>query len=453
MAFIPHSSENIEAMLQALEVSSIEDLFDEIAPSLRTEGLDKAKVPASINEAQANRWLTQLSQQDRQPLSFLGAGAYEHHIPAVVWDLVSRGEFMTAYTPYQAEASQGTLQVIYEYQTMMASLMGHEVSNASMYDGATALAEAILMTVRLQKKKQKVLVPETLPPHYGDAITTLLVQQDIELVTLPLDEEGGITCLDRLPKEALDEVAALVIPQPNFLGCLEFVDELTDWAHGHGMLVIGCVNPLAMSLLKEPGQWGEKGADISCGSGQPFGVPLASGGPYFGFLCCKKAYIRQLPGRIVGKTVDKTGREGYTLTLQAREQHIRRSKARSNICTNQGLLMTAATIYMSLMGPHGLYQIAGRCHTQTKKLAERLAILPGVKIKFTTPYFHEVVIELPTAVESVLSQLLQHGVQGGYALNQYDPQWGEALLICATETKSDEDIDYFYAQLKAALGA
>jgi len=291
--------------------------------------------------------MSKRARQDEVELCFLGAGAYEHHIPAAVWDLANRGEFLTAYTPYQAEASQGTLQLIYEFQTMIARLTGMEVANASVYDGATALAEAMLMAVRANKsnKSKKIVVAGNLNPRYLAVCRSIVTNQGLELESLPIDSSSGTVSTDDL--SALTDAAALVISYPNFFGGLDPVDGLTDAAAAAGALVIGVVNPTAMALLRPPGCWGERGADIVVGEGQPLGIPLASGGPYLGFMCCRKAYVRQMPGRIIGRTLDQTGQPGYALTLQAREQHIRRSKATSNICTNQGLLVTAATIYLS----------------------------------------------------------------------------------------------------------
>jgi glycine dehydrogenase subunit 1 len=352
MPFIPHTEEDIRAMLAVMNVASIEDLFDEIPESLRHASL--TDIPQGLTEMELSRLMRERAKLDSGLLCFIGAGAYEHHIPAAVWDVASRGEYLTAYTPYQAEASQGTLQLLYEYQTMMASLMGLDVSNASLYDGASALAEAVLMAVRANRtnKSERVLIPRTLHPHYRQVVQAIVAQQGIEIIEIPFDASTGCINLASLEKFAGD-VTALVIPQPNFFGLLEDVDALTNWAHQQNALAIGIVNPLATALLKAPGQWGQKGADIAAGEGQPLGVPMASGGPYYGFLCCKQEFVRQLPGRIVGRTVDLEGKQGFVLTLQAREQHIRRAKATSNICTNQGLLVTASTIFMSLMGPKG----------------------------------------------------------------------------------------------------
>lgn len=451
MPFIPHTAQDIKEMLGTIGAASIEELFSEIPADLRNTNL--TGVMPSLTEMQLARLMRARAQQDGGLTCYIGAGAYEHHIPAAVWEIASRGEFMTAYTPYQAEASQGTLQLLYEYQTMMASLVALDVSNASLYDGASALAEAILMAARSNKKKQvqRILLPETVHPHYRETVKAIVSQQDIEIVTVPYDKQTGRITLAILEKLAGQDVTALVIPQPNFFGALEDVDLLTNWAHQQGGLVIGVVNPLAMALLKPPGQWGQSGADIACGEGQPLGVPLASGGPYYGFLCCKKEFVRQLPGRIVGRTVDLDGKQGFVLTLQAREQHIRRAKATSNICTNQGLLVTASTIYMSLMGPKGLRDVALACHQNLALLKQKLTAIAGVKLVFDGPLFNEMVLRLPMPVDAVLQALATENIQGGYALSKAYPELGECLLVCATETKVAADFDEFAKKLQAVL--
>jgi glycine dehydrogenase subunit 1 len=401
---------------------------------------------------QVTRLLGERASQDGMPLCFAGAGAYEHHIPAAVWQIATRGEFYSAYTPYQAEASQGTLQLIYEYQTMISNLTGMDVSNASLYDGASGLAEAVLMAVRgnRKSKSKRILIPRTVHPAYRKAVNTIVRNQGITLEELDYDRSNGIIDPESLPAEPSD-FTALIIPQPNFFGALEEVDALTDWAHKHNALVIGVSNPTSLALITPPGEWGEKGADIACGDGQPLGIPLSSGGPYYGYLCCKQALVRQMPGRIVGRTVDLDGKEGFTLTLQAREQHIRRSKATSNICTNQGLMVTASTIYMSIMGADGLQHTALASHQNTQKLISKLEALDTVETVFERPYFHEKVIKVKTNAKALLEKLAQQNIVGGYALEDEYPELENAILVCATETKTDEDIDAFVEALKSAV--
>lgn len=458
MPFIPHSEADVSAMLKAIGVASIEDLFDEIPLALKIESL--AKVPPGLSEMDVTRLLKERAAQDGTPLNFAGAGAYEHHIPAAVWAIVSRGEFYSAYTPYQAEASQGTLQLIYEYQTMMTRLTGMDVSNASLYDGATALAEAVLMAERCAKKgPRRVLVPRSVHPAYRKTLHTIVSLQNIEVVEFDFCHEGangGGVSPDWLAQQDFGAFTALVIPQPNFFGVLEDVDALTDWAHSKGALVIGVVNPVSLAVLKAPGEWGsagsgKQGADIVCGDGQPLGVPLASGGPYFGILACKQEFVRQMPGRIVGRTTDLDGREGFALTLQAREQHIRRAKATSNICTNQGLLVTAATITMAMLGPEGVRRIAANSMANTRALRDKLTRIPGVRPLFSRTCFHEIALVLPKPASEIIERLAEENIVAGVALGEEFPELGDALLVCATETKTVADLDRFASAMARKL--
>jgi len=449
MPFIPHTEADITAMLTSIGAPNIDALFDEIPVQLRSGKL--TQVPEGMNEMQVNRLMSERATLDTPLLNFIGAGAYEHHIPAAVWQLATRGEFYSAYTPYQAEASQGTLQVLYEFQTMMASLTGMDVSNASLYDGASGLAEAILMAVRAHKTSRKVLIPASVSPIYRSVVQSIVKLQGIQLVEIPFDGTTGTVNFEALQQHAGSELAALVIPQPNFFGVLEEVDALTNWVHEQNALAVGLVNPLSLALLTPPGNWGTKGADIAVGEGQPLGVPLSSGGPYFGFLCCKQALVRQMPGRIIGRTVDLDGKTGYTLTLQAREQHIRRAKATSNICSNQGLMVTAATIHMALLGADGLRRAAVASHNQTAALASLVADIPGVKLAFHRPHFHEIVLQLPKPAAAVLEKMELQGVLGGYSLSEHYNQLGNAILVCATETKTDTDLQRYTDALRVAL--
>jgi glycine dehydrogenase subunit 1 len=452
MPFIPHTKQDTAAMLAKIGVPSIESLFDEIPASLRIDEL--AEIKPGLTEMEISRLMLDRAAKDQPLLNFMGAGAYEHFIPAAIWDIAQRGEFLTAYTPYQAEASQGTLQLIYEYQTMMASLMGTDLANASLYDGASALAEAILMAVRVNQKSKsrRILVPKTVHPAYRKVIKSLVASQGIVIEELSFSLTDGNMDPASLTQFSGQDITALVIPQPNFFGVLEETDALTSWAHQQNALAIALVNPLSLALLKEPGKWGDTGADIICGEGQALGVPLSSGGPYFGFMGCKQAYIRQMPGRIVGRTIDTEGKSGFTLTLQAREQHIRRSKATSNICTNQGLMVTAATIYLSLLGNKGLRHIASACHKNMLNLRDKLAqIKGGIRILFNRPFFHEAVIQFDKPVEQVLSALAAAGIQGGYSLAEDYPELGQSLLVCATETKTDTDLEKYVQHLEQIL--
>ena len=449
MPFIPHTDADVSEMLGAIGAASIEELFEEIPAALRADGL--ANIPEGLPEMAIMRLMTERAQSDGHRLNFIGAGAYEHHIPAAVWQIATRGEFYSAYTPYQAEASQGTLQVLYEFQTMMASLTALDVSNASLYDGASALAEAILMAVRAGKSARRVLMPRSVHPHYRDCVRTIVLNQGVEIVELPFSRMTGATTLESLEAAGAGGIAAVVIPQPNFFGVLEDVDELTHFAHAHGALAIGLVNPLALALLRPPGHWGKAGADIAVGEGQPLGAPLSGGGPYFGFMCAKQALVRQMPGRIVGRSTDAEGKSAFALTLQAREQHIRRAKATSNICTNQGLMAIAATIHLALMGPQGLERTAACCHANTLALRDRLLAIPGVTPVFSGDIFHETALALPVPAAPVLDALRSKGILGGFDLSPHYPELGSALLVCATETKTEADLSHYAAALKRAL--
>ncbi len=453
MAYIPHTDADIRAMLDVIGARSTEELFDEIPAHLKIKALEG--VPAALSEMQITRLMNERACADGRALNFIGAGAYEHYIPAPVWAIATRGEFYSAYTPYQAEASQGTLQLIYEFQTMMAALTGMEVSNASMYDGASALAEASLMAVRAHRNSQskRILVPRTLNPTYLKVARAIAGNQNIVFVEADFDRATGCMMPQSLQTHEGQDFAALVLQQPNFFGNLEDVRALTDWAHRQNMLVIAVVNPTSLALLEAPGRWGESGADIVCGEGQPLGVPLSSGGPYFGFMTTRMQLVRQMPGRVVGRTLDAEGRPGFTLTLQAREQHIRRTKATSNICTNQGLLVTAATIYMTLMGAEGLARVAAASLQRTQDLVTALTRIKGVRAAFNSPRFHEAVLQLDRPVAPVLAELAQRGVIGGLDISAQFPELGHALLVCATETKSQDDIDAYANLLRDVRGA
>lgn len=450
MPFIPHTSDDIKTMLDAIGVEKIDDLFDEIPEDLIISELQQ--VPSQMNEMQVSRFIKDKARTNNHLQCFAGAGAYEHHIPAAIWQLATRGEFYTAYTPYQAEVSQGSLQVIYEFQTMMAKLTGMEVSNASMYDGASALAEAALMAVRANRKSKTktILVPKTVNPVYTQVLHNIVKNQDIKVVPVDYDTTTGKVSLDDLSQFNNEDITALVIPQPNHFGLFEEVDALTNWAKDKNTFVIAVTNPTSLALLKAPGQWGKDGVDICIGEGQPLGVPLSSGGPYFGFMTTKQKYIRNMPGRIVGQTTDLDNKRGYTLAFQAREQHIRRAKATSNICTNQGLMVTGATIYMALLGEQGLKQVASACMQNMAYLKEKLK-QAGIKILFDSPNFHEVAIQIATPTKSVIDALAKQDIIAGVDLSENYPELGNVMSICVTETKTHKDINEYVDSLKAFL--
>ncbi|MEZ7818045.1 MAG: glycine dehydrogenase subunit 1 [Candidatus Azotimanducaceae bacterium] len=459
MPFIPHTQADVDVMLAEIGVADIDSLFDEIPKELTSDRLDH--VPEGMSELAMLQHMAERAEQDQGYTCFLGGGSYDHHIPSAVWDLTTRGEFMTAYTPYQAEASQGTLQLIYEYQSMMVALTGMDVSNASVYDGASGLAEAVLMAIRANKKNKsgRVLIAQTVHPHYTQTTRNIVQNQNVLIEALPMhgDGAGGVLDLSALNAGAAQGEApgAIVIQQPNFYGRMEDVDALADWAHAQNTLVIAVVNPMSLGVLKPPSEWGKNGADIVCGDGQPFGVPMASGGPSFGFICSRKEYMRQLPGRIIGKTEDLDGRTGYTLTLQAREQHIRRGKATSNICTNQGLLVTAGTIYMSLMGPQGIRETAITCHRRAVELQQRLLQIDGVEEFFTGPFFHEFALRLPIPAVKVVEAMMAEGILPGLVLADFSDGSLEhakyGLLVAVTEKRTNAEIEQYVTMLTRVL--
>ena len=458
MPFLPHTNADVASMLAVVGAANIDELFDEIPANLRNgsrgNNAPAADAAAGMSEMEMLRHMAERARADETGPCFLGAGAYDHHIPSAVWDIASRGEFMTAYTPYQAEASQGTLQLVYEFQTMMSELTGMDVCNASVYDGGSGLAETILMAVRAGERRsrgrpaggrRRVVLAGAVHPLYVAAARNIVGHQGIDIVQLPYGENGLadpglLTGLSEPP-------AAVVVQQPNFFGLLENVDAITDQAHECGALTVACVNPMTLGLLKAPANWGDGGADIVCGDGQPLGIPMASGGPSFGFICTRQSLVRQLPGRIVGRTRDLDGNPGFTLTLQAREQHIRRAKATSNICTNQGLLVTAATIYLSLLGPEGLRNVASACHARTRDVVAALE-LPR---RFDAPYFHECVLRLGQPAQPIMETMASRGILGGLALGPYFSDLSDCLLVCATEKRTASDIRQFANALQDAV--
>ncbi|MFT6834502.1 MAG: glycine dehydrogenase subunit 1 [Francisellaceae bacterium] len=450
MAYTPHSDSDIKSMLEVIGVDNIDQLFDEIPKKIKCDGIPS--IDNGHNEFSVKKEFKLISKRDPVQLNFIGAGAYQHYIPSAVWALAARGEFSTAYTPYQAEASQGSLQIIYEYQTMIASLTGMDVSNASMYEGASAFAESVLMAIRANKKSKskKVLIAGCVAPNYLKVLTTITTNQGVTFDQIDF-KDNSLSIEEHLAKYANESYAAVAVMQPNFLGQLVDVDTIANWAHERNYLVIGIVNPIALFLIKPPGSWGDDGADIVCGEGQPLGIPLAGGGPYFGFMACKTALTRQIPGRIVGKTTDAKGVDCYCLTLQAREQHIRRSKATSNICTNQGLMVTASTIFMSMMGNDGLESVANCCHENIISLAEKLVKIQDISLEFDNNYFHEIVVNLPCTAQYVIEKLSLKNIQVGYDLSVFGEDWSNKILICSTEVHDDSDHDLLVEALKFVI--
>ncbi len=442
--FHPNAALDEKKLLEAVGVKSFDDLIQRLPKKYVNPGLG---LPNEMNEMDLTRGLTDLSNKNGQPLSFLGAGSYDHFVPAVVGALSSRGEFATAYTPYQPEASQGTLQVIFEFQSMVAEIFGMDIANASLYDGATALAEAASVAFR-HTERTVLLIPDALHPHHRRTLETYFLENTpYKLVTVGCPEGTiDMSDLDAKLKQNEGNVAGVVVQTPNFFGCIENAAPIAEKAHAAGALLIASSNPLALGVVAPPGEFG---ADIAVGDGQPLGLPMSFGGPYVGLFACKKELMRRMPGRICGKTVDVDGKTGYVLTLQAREQHIRREKANSNICTNQNLCATAMTIHTAMLGPDGLQELAELNLQLAHYAAEKLVQVPGVKLKFAAPFFNEFVLELPFEVEAVQKKLLDMGVLIGLPLKTFYPKLDRHILVNVTEKKSKEEIDRLVSVLRS----
>jgi glycine dehydrogenase subunit 1 len=442
MAYIPHTEEQKQEMLRALGLERIEQLFEDQIP--RSLLLDRPlDVPEGMSEIQLRRHFQDLAGANRsagEQLCFLGAGIYDHYVPSVVPTLILRGEFHTAYTPYQPEMSQGTLQSIFEFQTMIAALTGLDVANASMYDGATAFAEAVILACGTTNRDEALLMG--VHPAWVQVTRTYVEGLGIRITEAPLS--AGVADRGWLEQTLSPQTAVLAVQQPNFFGCVEDVEGLAEAAHAAGALLVVGANPIALGLLEAPGSLG---ADVVVGEGQPLGLGMNFGGPLVGFFAAKTQYLRQMPGRLVSRTTDKEGRTGYVLTLQTREQHIRRERATSNICTNQGLMMLAATVYLSTMGKQGLREVAEQCLQKAHYAAERLSAVPGYRLKFGAPFFHEFVLQGPGSGREVAARLAERGILAGYPLGLHSPELEDCLLVAVTEKRTKEEIDDFAAAL------
>ncbi len=444
MRYIPNSPEERQEMLHGLGLGSAEELFDSLpADVLLKRPLD---TPAALAESELLELFEAMAAKNaaaRRP-SFLGAGAYAHYAPTIIDSLIQRSEFFTAYTPYQPEISQGTLQAIFEFQTLVCQLTGMDVANASMYDGSTAMAEAVLMAERVTRKT-RVLVSAAVHPEYLQVAETYVAHAGIELGRLEVDETSGRTTLDAAALEK--DVAAVVVQSPNFYGCVEDLQAFADEVHAAGALLVVVVTEAAsFGLLRSPGACG---ADIVVAEGQSFGVPVSFGGPYVGLFATREKYARQIPGRLAGIAYDKQGRRGFVLTLATREQHIRREKATSNICTNEGLIALAATIYMTALGRRGLQEVAEQCAQKAAYARRRIAALEGFSLPYSAPIFNEFVVRAPSEAEGLLRRLAEsHNVTGGLALSRYSAARPHDFLVCVTETNKRADIDALVAGLK-----
>jgi glycine dehydrogenase subunit 1 len=435
-------------MLQAVGAQSIDELFDQVPADCR---LSRAlELPSPLTEMELEREVSVLAGRNvagGKRVCLMGGGVYDHFIPAAVDEVVSRGEFYTAYTPYQAEASQGSLQAFFEYQSLVCRLTGMDISNASMYEGGTSVSEAAFMAMRVTGRHDKVVVLGSVNPEYREVLRSYLSNLKCELVVLPTPE--GTAQLADVKKALDDKTACLVFQHPNFFGCLEEPEELARLARSVGALSIVAFDPISLGLLRRPGDYG---ADVAVAEGQSLGIPMQYGGPFLGIFTCREKFVRKMPGRLVGRTTDRIGRPCYVLTLQAREQHIRREKATSNICTNQGLLALRATAYLSLVGPQGLKEAAELCCRKAHYAAERLTSIPGVKLAFDRPFFKEFTLRCTGGAEAILLKARQAGFDLGPSLSRFGTAIGDSLkdavLVAVTEKRTKREID----DLAAALG-
>ncbi|MEZ4671687.1 MAG: aminomethyl-transferring glycine dehydrogenase subunit GcvPA [Anaerolineae bacterium] len=443
MSYIPHTEIERQQMLSAIGVTTIEDLFEAVPAAHRFPKLDLPKPLSEMEVASELSAMAGANDHAGDFAIFRGAGAYHHFIPSAIGHLVMRGEFLTAYTPYQPEVSQGTLQAIYEYQSMMCALTGMDAANASHYDGATSLAEAVTVALEVgRQKRKKIILSPAINPQYRAVVRTYHQGNDLRIVG-----DKGKADIDDL-MELLDEkTAMLAVAYPNFFGQIDDFKTLAEKVHQAGALLVMVVNPLALGLLKSPG---ELGADIVVGEGQPLGIPLSFGGPYLGFFACRTEYVRKIAGRIVGETVDQDGRRAFVMTLRPREQDIRREKASSNICTNQGLMSLTACIYMSLMGKHGMRKVAELCYHKAHYAAQQIDGIKGFSVDTTRPFFHEFVVRCPRPVSEINRVLIGKGIIGGYDLGAEYKHLKDHMLVCVTETNSKEEIDELVEGLKEA---
>jgi glycine dehydrogenase subunit 1 len=449
VSYLLNTPADQKAMLDRIGVASVEDLFANIPAGLRLQR--PLAVPPAMGEMELQRHIELLAGRNQSAVDavcFLGGGAYDHFIPSVVDTVASRSEYYTAYTPYQAEASQGTLQVIFEYQTLMCQLTGLEVANASLYEGGSSVTEAVLMALGITQRTGDVLVAESVHPDYRQTLATYLANLDCRLRTLPTPD--GFLNPDDVAKAVSDTTVAVIAQSPNFFGHLEEMAAIGAAARKVGAVFIAAFDPISVGVLKRPGDYG---ADIAVAEGQGLGVPLSYGGPYLGILACRgePEYLRKIPGRLVGQTTDRTGKRCWVLTLQTREQHIRREKATSNICTNQGLLALRAAVYLTALGPHGLRETADLCIRKAHYAAQQLTQIPGVGLRFRLPFVKEFTVQVPGDVPAVLAQLRQAGYHAGLPLGRWYPALANCISVAVTEKRTQAEIDGLAAALRTAL--
>jgi glycine dehydrogenase subunit 1 len=447
LSYVLNTPDDRQAMLAAIGAGSVDELFRQVPDTLR---LKRAlNVPPALSEIELTQHVQGLAGSNRQAVCFLGGGSYDHFIPAVVDAVAGRSEFYTAYTPYQAEASQGSLQAFFEYQTLICQLTGLDVSNASLYDGGSAVAEAVLMALSVQPKRHRVLVADSVHPEYRRSLATYAANLDLKIETLSTPD--GFLDPDALKKRLDDQTLCVVLQHPNFFGCLEEVETISAAVHAAGALFIVSFDPISLGILKRPGQYG---ADIAVAEGQCLGNPMSYGGPYLGILACREEYVRKMPGRLVGQTTDRNGKRCWVLTLQTREQHIRREKATSNICTNQGLMALKATVYLAALGPQGLKETAELCAKKAHYAADRLASAAGLKMRFRRPFFKEFTVALGgQEPPHVLRTALEHGQHAGLWLGAWYPSLTDCVSLAVTEKRTRGEIDGLVAAYENALRA
>jgi glycine dehydrogenase subunit 1 len=449
VSYVLNTEADRRAMLEKIGVPAVNDLFKTIPDSFQLKR--PLAVPPSLSEMELEQHLGELAARNLSPdrtVCFLGGGAYDHYIPSVVDVVSSRSEFYTAYTPYQAEASQGSLQAFFEYQTLICELTGLDVSNASLYEGGSAVAESVLMAISIDPDRPKVLIAESVHPEYRQTLLTYMANIPKEIVTLPTP--GGTLDPAELKKRLDDKTLCVIVQHPNFFGSLEEVDAIGKLCKEKGALFIVSFDAISLGILKRPGQYG---VDIAIGEGQCLGNPLAFGGPYLGIMACKEQFLRKIPGRLVGQTVDRNGKRCWALTLQTREQHIRREKATSNICTNQGLFALRAAVYLATLGPQGLRETANLCLQKAHYLADELCKLPGVSLKCKKPFFKEFTLQVPGNADALLEKLLKAGYHGGLALGRWYPSLKDGVTIAVTEKRTRAELDGFVAAFREAIRA
>ncbi len=446
MNYVPHTSEDRSEMLKAVDVSGIDELFSDVPSEVKLgRELD---LPPALSEFELIKYMSELAGKNTTTdhmVSFLGAGVYDHYVPSVVRHIISRSEFYTSYTPYQAEISQGMLQSIFEYQTLMCQLTAMDISNASLYDGATGIAEAAMMASRLTRK-QDVIVSSAVHPDYRRTLKTYAHNLELNVIEVPFKD--GATDVEALKDFVSDETACVILQSPNFFGCIENMAIAAEIAHGKKALFVACVDPISLGILAPPGEYG---ADIAVGEGQGLGIPMGFGGPHLGFLTCRQEHVRQMPGRVAGETKDSQGRRGYLLTLQAREQHIRRDRATSNICSNQALCALAATVYLSWLGKEGIKEVAELCAQKAHYACQKLSALPQFERKHSWPFFKEFVIKTPLEPEKICAGLVEANILGGLPLGRFYSDLSDSMLISVTEKRTIDEIDALCRALEGLM--